>query len=435
MTVLIILELLFLAILLGFSAFFSGSETALFSLSRVSVERLKQKHPHRGLMISHLLSNPRRLLISIVVGNMLVNIFSSTFAERISAHLFLYSPLQYLAWIISAVVMTFLILIFGEVIPKMVAINRARGFSLKVAPAVEVLAKLVSPLRKVVRFISDRAVAVLDKNRPPFEAPLTKEELDTAIRLGTHEGTLNGEEREMIAEIFRLGDKAVSQLMTPRNEIVSFEVDTAFSEISPLIKEKEYSRIPIYSGKKENVIGILYPKDLIVARAQGIEQIEPGNFLRRPYFIPPTMQASSLLREFLKKKIHIALVVDEYGGLSGLITLDDLIEEIVGEIRERGETPLDYEMVDENTVRVKGRMELDHINEELGLDLCSEESVTLGGFLCERLGYIPPPGETYREGKVQFEVVNLKGNRIGQVLIKKEGIGVIRLKKESGNKA
>jgi len=434
MTVPLILEFVFLAILLGFSAFFSGSETALFSLSRVSVERLRQKHPPRGQMIFRLLSNPRRLLISIVVGNMLVNIFSSSLAERISAHLFFYSSLRYLAWVFSAVVMTFLILIFGEVIPKMIAINRASGFSLKVAPAILVLDALVSPLRKVIRFISDRAVMILDKKRPPFEAPLTKEELDTAIRLGTHEGTLNGEEREMIAEVFRLGDKSVKQLMTPRTEIVSFEVDTDFSEIAPLIREKEYSRIPIYSGKKENVIGILYPKDLILARARGVEKIELGNFLRRPYFIPPTMEASRLLREFLKKKIHIALVVDEYGGLSGLITLDDLIEEIVGEIRERGEPPLDYETVDENTVRVRGRMELEHINERLGLGLSSEESVTLGGFLCERLGHIPQAGETYREGKVRFEVVNLKGNRIGQVLIKRAGIGSLRRKKEEGNK-
>lgn len=423
MTLLILLELLFLAALLCFSALFSGSETALFSLSHLSVDKLKQNHPARGLTISRLLSNPRRLLVSIVLGNMLVNILSSTLAERISANLLFQSPFQALAWVFSTIIMAFLILILGEVVPKTLAINRAERFSITVVPAISLLDKLVLPLRKIIRFVSDRLVAVLEKKKPPFEPPLTKEELDTAIRLGTYEGTLNGEEREMISEVFELGSKAVRQLMTPRNEIVSFEVDTSLSEIAAVIKEKEYSRIPIYSGKEENVIGILYPKDLIVARAQGIERIELGNFLRQPYFVPETMRASRLLEEFLKRKIHIALVVDEYGGLSGLITLDDLIEEIVGEIRERGEIQPGYEVVDDDIVKIRGRMELDYMNEEFGLNLSSEENVTLGGFLCERMGHIPQPGEIYREGKVQFEVVNLKGNRIGQVLIKKPGIG------------
>lgn len=415
--------LLFLVILLGFSAFFSGSETALFSLNRITVDRLKQTDPERGSVICRLLSNPRRLLISIVVGNMLVNIFSSTLAERLSFELLSSGPLVSVAWVLSTIVMTFIILIFGEVAPKVLAINRAEKISLIIAPAISLLEKIVTPVRIVVHFFSDLIIFILQKQTTPRDTPLTKEELTTALHLGSKEGTLNGEEREMISEIFKLGDKSVRQLMTPRNEIVSFEVDTPLVEIAAVIKEKEYSRIPIYSGKVENVIGILYPKDLVIAHARGDSHLELSDFLRKPYFVPEIMKAAGLLKEFLERKIHMALVVDEYGGISGLITLDDLVEEIVGEIRERGEPPPEYRIIDSNTVQLKGRLELEVINNEFGLHLSGEKNVTLGGMICERLGHIPQPGEVYEEGDIKFTVMDLKGRRIGQVLIEQKGLG------------
>jgi putative hemolysin len=354
---------------------------------------------------------------------MLVNILSSTFAERLFADLFSSGPFSSLAWIFSTLVMTFLILVLGEVAPKVLAINRAERISLTITPAISLLEKVVFPIQIAVNCISNRLISYLDHRPHPVEIPLTKEELTTALHLGSREGALNGDEKEMISEIFKLGDKSVRQLMTPRNEIASFEVDTPLEEISGVIKEKEYSRIPIYSGKEENVIGILYPKDLVMARARKADWLNLGEFLRKPYFIPEIMKASRLLKEFLERKIHMALVVDEYGGISGLITLDDLIEEIVGEIREQGENPPEYTIVDEDTVELKGRLELDYVNDEFDLNLTGEENVTLGGVLCERLGHIPQPGEVYQERDIRFTVVNLKGRRIGEVLIHRKGIG------------
>lgn len=410
-------------VLLVFSAFFSGSETALFSLNRLTVEKLKHTQPERGSIIYRLLSNPRRLLISIVVGNILVNILSATLAERLTSGILSSGPLNSLAWIFSTIVMTFFILIFGEVAPKVMAINRAEKFSLAIAPSISILEKVVTPLRIVVHYFSDLIISFFQNKPTPDDTPLTKEELTTALSLGSREGTLNGDEKEMISEIFKLGDKCVRQLMTPRNEIVSFEVDIPLESIAGVIKEKEYSRIPIYSGKVENVIGILYPKDLVMARARGDKRLELGDFLRKPYFVPEIMKAARLLNEFLERKIHIALVVDEYGGISGLITLDDLIEEIVGEIRERGESPPEYTKIDDDTIQLKGRLELDYINDEFGLNLTGDKNVTLGGFLCERLGHIPQPGEVYQEGDLKFSIVDLIARRIGEVLIHKKGIG------------
>lgn len=424
--------LLFLAILLGFSAFFSGSETALFSLPRFSVEKLKQQKPSRGEIIFRLLARPRRLLISIVIGNMLVNILSSALAERFSSALFTSTSLQSAAWVFSTIVMTFVILIFCEVGPKVLAINRSEKISLAVAPAILFLSRVVTPLRMVVQAVSDFIISFWDKN-PHREIPLSREELETALDQGSREGTLNGEEKEMISEIFKLGDKTVRQLMTPRNEIVSFEIDTPLEEIAALIREKEYSRIPIYSGKMENVIGLLYPKDLLIARSRGAERPVLADLLRRPYFIPETMKASRLLKEFLSRKIHIALVVDEYGGLAGLITLDDLVEEIIGEIRERGETPPGYQAVDEDTIQLSGRIELDTLNDDFGLDLRGENTVTLGGFLCERLDRLPRPGDEHRESDIGFTVLSLKKRRVDQVLMRRPGLAAALRENRAGD--
>ncbi len=422
--------LLFLAVLLGFSAFFSGSETALFSLSPFSVEKLKQKKPVRGEIIARLLERPRRLLISIVIGNMLVNILSSSIAERISSTVFASSALSSLAWIFSTAVMTFVILIFCEVGPKVVAINRAEKTARAVAPSILLLERLVTPFRILVQAVSDFFISLVERNRPHLESPLTREELETALDQGSREGTLNGGEKEMISEIFKLGDKTVRQLMTPRNEIVSFEVDTPLEDIAGVIRDQEYSRIPIYSGKMENVIGILYPKDLLIARARGIERPVLADLLRKPFFIPETMKAARLLKEFLSRKIHLALVVDEYGGLSGLITLDDLVEEVVGEIRERGETPPDYQVVDRDTVQLSGRVELDYLNEKFGLELYGENNVTLGGFLSERLERLPQPGDTYFQDDLQFTVVSLKKRRVDQVRLHRPGLSTAVRKEE-----
>ncbi len=419
MTIPLIAQFLFLALLLGFSAFFSGSETALFSLNRLSLEKIGRVSPSRAGLVGQLLNRPRRLLVSIVMGNMLVNIFASALAERITSRFFAAPALAAFSWVFSTVVMAFLILILGEIIPKTIAIHRAGAISLRVAPAITVLNRVLAWPVAAVRFVSDRIVGALENGRAT-EEPLTKEELASAISV---DSSLRGDERERIIDIFELGDKNVRQLMTPRTEIVSFEVDTPLEEIASVIRSREYSRIPIYSGKKENVIGILYPKDLIAARVKSVGRIAVGDYLRPPFFVPETMKAARLLKEFLRRKIHIALVVDEYGGLSGLITLDDLVEEIVGEIWERGEILPRLEAVDEDTVRIHGRVELDYLNQTLGLDLFSEENVTLGGLICEQLGRIPAPGEIWRRADLEVEVISLKGPRVEEALIRKQGLG------------
>lgn len=419
---LLLLETVFLGLLIGFSAFFSGSETAFFSLSRVTVEKLKHRRSDRGALIARLLSHPRRLLVSIVIGNMLVNILSSAVGERLSSQL-IPESLQSLAWVFSSVIMTMIILILGEIVPKTMALGHAEGVSLRVAPSLLILQNLVAPIRKLVRLVSDQLVALLWRDRVVGDSPLTKEELATAIAVGSREGTLDGEEREMINEIFELGNKTVRQLMTPRNEVVSFELQTPIEKIAEAVRAREFSRIPVYSGREDEIVGILYPKDLVVALSRG-ERIGPlETYLRRAFFVPETMKASRLLKQFLQKKIHVALAVNEYGVFSGLITLDDLVEEIVGEIRDKGESAPDYQVVDEDTVRLRGRTELDFVNEELGLGLASRESVTLGGYLFEKIGRIPEPGDVFEDKDLKIEVLTLKGNRVGQVLIRRRGLG------------
>jgi CBS domain containing-hemolysin-like protein len=431
----IAVQILVLIVCIGFSFYFSASETALFSLNRLAIERLTRRRPGPGGLIASLLSDPPRLLISIVMGNMLVNIGSSSLAERISAGLLAGTPLAGVTWILSSVVMTFIILICGEILPKTIAINRPERLALKVVSPISVIAKAFFPARVGVSFVCSRLAGFIGRWLPPPDAPLAKAELATAIRLGSTEGTLGGEEKAMITEIFKLGDKTVRQLMIPRSEIISFDVNTPLPEVARAIrvlrrvspkmriKRKDYSRIPVYSGRRENVVGILYPKDLVAARAQGKPIADLNSCLRTPYFVPETMKAARLLKEFLKRKTHIALVVDEYGDLSGLITFDDLIEEIVGEIHEKGAPSVEFEAVDANTVHTTGRAEIEALNHAFGLKLTSRENVTLGGLLSERIGRIPRPQDVWQEGDLRFEVLTMKGNRVGDVRLRRSGIG------------
>ncbi len=440
----IFVQALALLVCIGFSFYFSASETALFSLNRMAIERLTRRRPGPGGLIASLLSDPPRLLISIVMGNMLVNIGSSSLAERIAAGLLAGTPLEGITWILSSVVMTFIILICGEILPKTIAINRPERLALRVAPPIDLMARGLFPARVVVSAVCAKLSGFIGRWLPPPDPPLTKAELGTAIRLGSTEGMLGGEEKAMITEIFNLGDKTVRQLMTPRSEIISFDVTTPLAEVaraigvlrrvSPRMKmrRKDYSRIPVYSGRRENVVGILYPKDLIAARAQGKPITDLNSCLRPPYFVPETMKAARLLKEFLKRMTHLALVVDEYGDLSGLITFDDLIEEIVGEIREKGGPAVDFEAVDENTVHTTGRAELESLNHAFGLKLLSRENVTLGGFLSERLGRIPRPKDTWQEGDLKIEVLTMKGNRAGDVRLRRPGIGRPRRVRKGG---
>ena len=323
-----IIQIFVLAILVMLSAFFSGSETALFSLSKIRVKRLQLENRTNSKLVASLLDNPNRLLISILIGNMLVNIFASSSSSVLATNLFGNKAMPF-----SIGIMTFLILIFGEITPKSIAINNSEKISLKIAPYINVFSVIVFPARKILRFITDFFVVQFSKRfklrKNDFR--ITEDEFKKAIHLGRNEGVFDIEEEKMFKGIFEFGDKNASDIMRPRKEMIAFEVDTPIDKIKSIISKKELARVPIYVKSMDNVLGILFAKDLIVASRKG--PVDMRTILRKPFYVSASMGLEDLLRKLRAERMHMVLVRDK-AKLTGLVTMEDVLEEIVGEIKD-----------------------------------------------------------------------------------------------------
>ncbi|NOX38814.1 MAG: HlyC/CorC family transporter [Calditrichaeota bacterium] len=408
-------------ILLSLSAFFSGSETAYFSLSPATVDRFRSSRKRAEQRVATLLTNPRQLLITIVVGNTLVNITTASLAailtERISRAM---QVSQHIGLIVDVIVVTFVILIASEILPKVIAVRDAERYARLSSRFLSFFYYLIFPvsyfLARFTRFLQKRLGFTEDKTF------LSEEELKTLVEMGEEHGTLQKDEREMIHSIFEFGETTVKEIMVPRTDMVCVEASTTLTDLMKLVKTKLHSRIPVYKGRIDNVIGILYVKDLLpYLTKRRRERLDLEKLVRPAYFVPEQKKIDELLREFQKERIHMALVVDEYGGIAGLVTLEDIIEEIVGEIQDEydKEAPL-YKKIDENTFIVDGRMPLEEINEELHLNLPTEEGFeTISGFILSKLGALPKEKEKVEYDGYVFIVERVTRNRIIKVRIEK----------------
>lgn len=316
-----------LGVLLLCSAFFSGSETALFSLSKIRVRRLQLENVKHAKLVAQLLSKPRRLIISILIGNMLVNILAASIASSVCLIIFGQKGIG-----ISIVVMTFLILVFGEIAPKVIAIKNSEKIALSVAPYINFLSNMIAPVRKILRIIVDLLTPFFSKNIKTQKARLTEEELKKALEIGRIEGVLDKKEEEMLKGIFKFGDKTTKDVIIPLKRIVAVDIATPLSTIRSMITKKELSRLPIFENTIQNIIGTLYAKDLIIATEKGPFTLR--EILREPFYVNDDIKLDELLRHFRSHRIHMALVKNVKGKLTGLVTLQDLLEEIIGQIRD-----------------------------------------------------------------------------------------------------
>jgi len=325
----VLIQIAILAVLIALSAFFSGSETALFSLSKIRVKRLQMENKANSKLVAHLLDNPTKLLISILIGNMLVNILASSSASVLATRLLGDRGLGF-----SVAIMTFFILVFGEITPKSIAISNAESFSLRVVGYVNIFSKAVLPIRKILGFITN---FFLKKFSLAFKLKkdqffLTEEGLEKAINLGRREGVFDIDEEKMFKGVFKFGDKKAKDVMRPRSRIIAFDAKTPLEKIKEVVSKKEIARIPIYVEKLDNILGILYAKDLLIALRNN-PSIDIKEILRKPLYISKDTKLDELLRELRSKRMHMALVKDE-ARLTGLVTLEDLLEEIIGEIKD-----------------------------------------------------------------------------------------------------
>ena len=324
-------QVMILLILLFLSAFFSGSETSLFSLSKISVRRLKLDKVKNSNIVDSLLNKPTDLLITILIGNMFANVFASGMAASFTVKKWGEGSIAG-----SIIVMTVIVVIFCEIMPKIIAIKNAKRISLLTSPFIQFFSQLFFPLRWFLSGLAKGMLSFVDRKVKKIEPYITKDELESAIKVGYSKiGILGKGEAEMMEDVLELSDKKVKDVMVQEKDIVSFSVNMPTEEMGMAIKEAELSRIPVFEQKKANVIGILYAKDLLKKRLEHLKDVDIKGLLRGSFYVMKDMRLSLLLREFRTRKTHLALVKDEKGNLVGLVTLEDLLEEIIGDIHDK----------------------------------------------------------------------------------------------------
>ena len=400
-------QVVLLVILLILSGFFSSAETALFSISRTKAKYLAKQKGKANALIKQLKDNPHRLLSTILIGNNVVNVAASALATSITLEIF-----QNYAVGLATMVMTFLILVFGEVMPKSIATRNNVLIARIIIYPVYWFSVFVRPIVFFLDFIPKITGRI---KRTPT---VTEEELMTFVEVVREEGEIKEEEQKLIHNIFEFDDTNASEIMTPRADMFVIEADKPLD--LGTITESGFTRIPVIEDTIDNVVGILNVKDILTHLAQNQEDIDPRKMMREPYFVPEHKKLDSLLHQFKKRKTHMAIVVDEHGGVSGLITLEDALEELVGEIRDETdkEEPLIIKKKNKEWI-VLGKTEVDEVNTIIGMNIPdSPEYDTFSGYILEQIGRIPSENETFTIAGYDIIVLTKDGNRIKEYLVR-----------------
>jgi len=401
--------------------FFAGSETALTTLHRIRIKRLVAEGVRAARGLSLWLQDPNKLLTTILIGNAGAVIFASVLTTSVALDFaFAYGWGQRLTVVYATGIVTVLILVFGEIMPKTYARENAEKISAICIEPLRWIAKLFNPLIQVMVVPANFLIQVFG-GRGLRGIPLfTAREIDTLIEVGAREGALDDEEKKMIQSILEFGETIVREVMVPRIDMQCVDINDETEEIFKKIAKMRYSRIPVYMGNLDNIIGIIYAKDLLTAW-RNRELFIMEDLMRQAYFVPETKKISELLEEFRKGKMHLAVVVDEYGVTAGLVTIEDLIEQITGEIMDEYDVEEEtiVELSDEQAI-VYAKEDLDKINEELGLELPAEEFDSLGGLVVDLFGRVPRAGEEINFGNLKFIVQEADRKKIIKLKIVKD---------------
>lgn len=391
------------AILIALSGFFSSSETALTSVNQIRLRQRATEGDKKSMTVLKLLEKPQDVISSILIGNNIVNIASSAVATVFFTQLFGAS-----GPVVATVVMTILVLIFGEVLPKTAAQQQPEMISRKVSKPISRITTIFKPAVFLLSALTGLVTKWLFSHVD--EAPtITEEEFKTLVEVGEEEGVLQREERAYIDNVLDFSSATASDMMKPRTSVVALDVEATEEEIFELLKDNRYSRIPVYEDSIDHIIGILYMKDVVRLLAQG-ETICLREILRDPYFIGESAVADRIFRELKARNLSIAVVVDEYAGTSGIITMEDILEELVGNIDD--EYDLENSAViflESGVYLVDPELRIDEINDYFHMSLESEKSDSIGGFVIELLDRIPKQGDVVRYGDILFTVNEMQG--------------------------
>ena len=412
---LITFKIVLLVFLLILSGFFACSEAALFSLTPLHLHKMKEDGSPFLSHVNRLLEHPRRLLITILVSNESVNITISV----IMASLCIYSFGVDGKWL-AVVITTPMLLIFGEAIPKTFAVIRPISFSSFVSPLLTIISKIERPVVWTLEKISGLFVYMFSGRTSTEKGAITEDEFKTLIDVYQKEGGLEEAQRDLIHRVFGLADKPVSEVMIPRVEMFCLPLSLSMAEMEKEIIKARHTRIPVYGNDRDDILGILFARDLISGMSGDGRGINIYNLLRKPYFIPEEKSAGGLLQDFQTRKIKIAIVVDEYGGVSGMVTLEDILENLLEDIYDDyGIRQNLWQRIDDRVLMVSGKMPTEDLNNLIDISIPGDDFDTVGGFVFHLFGKLPTKGEEISFGDYIFRVEKMGKARILNIRIEK----------------
>ena len=409
-------NLILLGVLLVLSAFFSASETAFTSISKLKVRHMLDANVKGAKYIAKILDNPNKMLTSILVGNNIVNITMTSIATALTIHYFGESGTG-----IAAVVTTIFILLFGEITPKTIANAFPEKICLGIAVILRLIILILTPFAFVFSKISDLLLILLGRKNGKKKVSITEEELKTMVNVSQEEGVLETDEQEMIFNIIEFNDTEVGKIMTPRTEIVGVDINAGYDEVFRVFKENQYSRIPVYQNSLDEIVGVLHLKDLVLFdKDKNIYHNK--NYMKEPYITWENFKVSDVFKKMKSSKCTMGIVLDEYGGTAGIVTIEDFVEEIVGDINDEYD---EYDnnkitIINENVILADGLAEITDINDKLDVNLSNERFNTIGGFVTGELGKFPIKGDTLIYNDIiEFIVESAGKNKVEKVKISK----------------
>jgi putative hemolysin len=412
------LYLVFLVVCLLLSAFFSSSETAFTSLQRIRIEHLVNTEVTGARRVAKMIERPEKLLSTILLGNNFVNIAATALATFLAIRMWG----EQWGILIATIGLTTILLIFCETTPKTIATQHAERLSLVLARPIQVISWLFTPFVVVLSWIAS-GFSKLFGGTPVPRSLVSEEEIRTMISVGHREGTVEEDEAEMLHKVFDFGNRPVREVMVPRPEVICIEQGSRLADFLSLYAESPLSRFPVFQENMDNVVGILSVKDVLMAQAKGTidNQSVIDDLIRPAYFTPETKRISELFTEMRDKNYRMAIVIDEFGGTSGIVSLSRLVEEIVGPVGDELATvEKEYEVINEYTFQIDGGMRIEEANEEMDLELPLGEYETVAGFVLNLLGHIPKRSEQLRYKDLKLVITKMRGVKIEEILLTKE---------------
>lgn len=404
------IQLLTLVLLLGLSAFFSSSETALTTVNKIRIRNLAEAGDKRAIILTKVTDNQGKMLSAILIGNNIVNISASSLATTLAIEVWGNKMVG-----VATGILTLLILVFGEITPKTLSTLSAESISLRCAKIIYVIMVVLTPIIFIVNQLSLAVLMLLRIDPHKKREAITEDELRTIVEVSHEVGVIESEEKKMINNVFDFGDSLAKDIMVPRIDMTFVNVDATYDELIDIFREEKYTRIPVYEDTTDNVIGIINMKDLLLVDTN--EAFSIRSFLREPLYTYEYKKTAELMIEMRQTFNNIVIVLDEYGATAGLITLEDMLEEIVGEIRDEYDEDEEESLVQvkEREYLVEGSMKLDDLNDRLNLKLESEDYDSLGGLVIGLLDHLPDEGEEVVYEKIRLVVETVDKNRIDRI--------------------